>query len=341
MTSLPSWLESTLKGLLAVGALVYLVWVVEWTEIVTTVEQAEWAWVLAAALLLPANLALDAWVWGVFLRPVLGRQSLPTLLSAVMSGFAVGFFTPARVGEYVGRTFHLDRDPSSAPDSGKPKDAPDVQSTDGWALSATIFAQRIADMAVAVDIGTAAVVMTMILGYLPASWPWIGAITAGTGVGLSLTLLVVRPGWIDAILRRFFPSAQTLHRRTLFLARLTPDQLIEILGGTTLRFGVYALQLGVLVLAFAPEAALGPVALGVGCTYFAAFLIPPVTLMDLGIREGAAVFFFGLLGLGEATGLNASFLIFVLNIVVPSAAGIPFVRGLRLPTETSADQVAP
>jgi uncharacterized membrane protein YbhN (UPF0104 family) len=313
MPTLPRWLETTLKAVLAVGAMGYLVVVVEWAEIVETVRRAEWQWVMAAAVLLPANLALDAWVWGVFLRPVMGRLSLGTLLSAVMSGFAVGFFTPARVGEYVGRAFHLDLEAGE---------------TDGWTVSATIFAQRIADMAVAVDVGTAAVAATMGLGYLPASWPWLGALAAGTGVGLSLTILMIRPHWIDAVVRRFFPSADTLHRRTLFLAELTPGQLLRIFSGTGLRFGVFALQLGLLATAFAPAASPGLIALAVGCTYFAAFLIPPITLMDLGIREGAAVYFFGLLGLGEATGLNASFLIFVLNILLPSAAGVLFIRGL-------------
>jgi uncharacterized membrane protein YbhN (UPF0104 family) len=257
-------------------------------------------------LFLPLNLALDAWVWGVLLEPVTGPQPFSRLGKAVMNGFAVGFFTPARVGEYAGRTFSLDSD-------------------DGWTVSATIFAQRMADMAVAVDVGTLALAVTLAQGFVPSSRPWLAVLGAGIAVGVTLTLLVLRPGWIDAGVRRIFPSAETLHRRTLFLAELTPVQLSRILGGTTMRYLVFAGQLALLGLAFAPDAPLDRLALAVGCTYFAAFLIPPVTLMDVGIREGAAVFFFGLLGLGDVTGLNASFLIFAINIVLPSALGVPFL----------------
>jgi len=326
VTSLPSWLETTVKALLALGALAYLVAVVEWSAIVETLQQAEWMGVAAAALLVPLNVALDAWVWGVILSPVAGSLSLRHLLAAVMSGFALGFFTPARAGEYVGRTFHLDLSRSEV---------------DGWTVSATIFAQRMVDMAVAVDVGALALAATMSLGFLPASGPWIGALALGVGVGLGLTLLMLRPGWIDAVLRRFFPTASGLHRRTRFLARLRAEELARIFAGTTARYGIFALQFVLLGWAFAPGASLGLLVLAVGCTYFAAFLIPPVTLMDLGIREGAAVFFFGLLGLGEATGLNASFLIFLLNLILPAAAGLPFLRGLHLASTDDAPAKQP
>ena len=321
VTSLPSWLETTVKALLALGALAYLVAVVEWSAIVKTLQQAEWMGVAGAVLLLPLNVGLDAWVWGVILSPVTGRLPLRRLVPAVMSGFALGFFTPARAGEYVGRTFHLDLAGSD---------------TDGWTVSATIFTQRLVDMAVAVDVGTVALAVTMGLGFLPVSGPWIGVLSLGVAVGLMLTLFMLRPGWIDALLRRFFPSASRLHRRTRFLARLTPPQLARMFAGTITRYGVFALQFVLLGWAFAPDASVGLLVLAVGCTYFAAFLIPPVTLMDLGIREGAAVFFFGLMNLGEATGLNASVLIFLLNLVVPSAAGLPFLRGLHLSSTDDA-----
>ena len=41
-------------------------------------------------------------------------------------------------------------------------------------------------------------------------------------------------------------------------------------------------------------------------TFYAKFLIPPVTFLDIGIREGASVFFAELLGVPDAAALSAS-----------------------------------
>jgi len=109
-------------------------------------------------------------------------------------------------------------------------------------------------------------------------------------------------------------------------------------GGTLARYVVFAGQLALLARAFAPEATFTALSGAASTTYLGAFLIPPVTIMDLGIREGAAVFFFGVWGLGDAVGFNASILIFAINIVLPSALGIPFVRSLHLSRGTGSER---
>ncbi|MEX1054624.1 MAG: hypothetical protein WED81_01245, partial [Rhodothermales bacterium] len=70
--------------------------------------------------------------------------------------------------------------------------------------------------------------------------------------------------------------------------------------------------------------------LGIALVFFVKLLLPPVTLMDVGIREGAAVFFLGSLGFPEAAALNASLLLFTINLLIPAAAGLPLVMRLRL-----------
>ena len=58
--------------------------------------------------------------------------------------------------------------------------------------------------------------------------------------------------------------------------------------------------------------------------------VPTVTLLDLGIREGAAVYFLGQLGYAEAAAFNAAFLLFCINLLVPAVVGLPFVFRLKL-----------
>ena len=55
--------------------------------------------------------------------------------------------------------------------------------------------------------------------------------------------------------------------------------------------------------------------------YFAMSLFP-ITPSGIGIREGSRVFFFSLIGCSQAVVLCASFIIFILNIMLPAAIGL-------------------
>jgi hypothetical protein len=101
-----------------------------------------------------------------------------------------------------------------------------------------------------------------------------------------------------------------------------------MLGGSLLRYGVYVAQFVCLSRAFAPEASLALLGLAGGALFFVKFLVPSFTLMDLGVREGAAAFLFQAVGLSALAGLNAALLLFVLNLVLPSAVGVPFAWNL-------------
>jgi len=58
---------------------------------------------------------------------------------------------------------------------------------------------------------------------------------------------------------------------------------------------------------------------------FLAKTILPISFSDLGIREGAAVYFFGKIDVSAAAALNASLLLFLFNIAVPAIAGLPIL----------------
>jgi uncharacterized membrane protein YbhN (UPF0104 family) len=55
---------------------------------------------------------------------------------------------------------------------------------------------------------------------------------------------------------------------------------------------------------------------------FAKTIIPPVSLGELGIREGASVFFITQLGESASTGFNASIFLFFINVLIPSLIGL-------------------
>ena len=55
---------------------------------------------------------------------------------------------------------------------------------------------------------------------------------------------------------------------------------------------------------------------------FAKTIIPPVSFGELGIREGASVFFITQMGEVASVGFNASIFLFMINLVIPAIIGV-------------------
>ena len=55
---------------------------------------------------------------------------------------------------------------------------------------------------------------------------------------------------------------------------------------------------------------------------FAKTIIPPISLGELGIREGVSVFFLNKFGEAQSAGFNSSIFLFLINILIPSIVGL-------------------
>lgn len=308
---MPRWLRILLKSALTLGGLTALVLAVNPAVLLDSLQQARGGWLAAAVLLLPLNLFLDGWVWARLLDTLDGSFPSRTIGKAVLSGLALGFWTPARLGEYAGRAFAF----------------PDA---DQWAISLTVFAQRMVDMAIGVIIGLMTLIGAMGMGLLPSSLPWLGAAGIGLGAGAGLLALLLNPARGHRWAQWLMPDS-SLTERTVLLQRLTVRQGLAVGMGSWVRYLVFTGQFVCLGLALQPSASVGALAIAVSLTFYAKYLLPSLTILDLGIREGAAVFFFSLVGLSTAAGLNAALLLFTINVLVPALLGLPFIARLSLP----------
>lgn len=300
-----------LKTVLALGALTYLVMVVELAAIVNALATAEWPWILAALGLMPVTLALDGLTWRPLLQPVAPSVTPRELAGAILSGFTLGFVTPAQAGEFVGRALYL----------------PDA---DSWSVGLTIFVQRLMDSAINVWVGLAALGGALHAALLPPTWGWLLLLAGGTGFGLLLVAFLVAPATASHLARAVLPHHPNLQARIDVLREYAPLTIAQATGWAASRYAVFGGQFLLLVYAFPPSVPVTGVVAAIALTFFIKFLVPSVTLMDLGIQEGAAVFFLSLVGVPEAVAFNAALLLFIINMVVPTAAGVPFVWRLRL-----------
>lgn len=298
-----------IKLLLALLTLGYLGHIVEPEAIVGAARKAEPIWIVAAVALVPLNLGLEAYRWHRLVRRLAPEVRLGQSLGAVLSGYPLGLATPGRVGDYVGRALYL-------PQAG------------AWELAALTFAERMATLACCLVFGLAALVPFALTHGAAVGGAWRVVLVAGAlGAGVLLAALL-NPRAAGRRLAAALPWARARELLAV-LGRLGPREATTLLALSAVRYAVFSAQFGLLVLAFEPGARLGLVAAGVALTYFAKSAIPSVTLADLGIREGAAVFFFGALGLSGAAAFDAAFLVFCVNILLPAAAGLPLMLRWR------------
>ena len=69
---------------------------------------------------------------------------------------------------------------------------------------------------------------------------------------------------------------------------------------------------------------------GVALVFFAKSAIPQVTLGDLGVREGAAVFFLGAYGVEAGAAFDAALALFAMNLLLPAVVGAPLLVRLQV-----------
>lgn len=301
-------LDRVARVVLTAAAVGFLVYYVDPSAMMEAVADADPWWIAAAVALLPANVWLDAVMWHKLFLRVRPATSFRESFGAMLAGFSLGFFTPGRAGELAGRAFYL-------------------QHPDRWETAAVVIVQRLYDTAVAVSVGAVALFINRIEDVLPIDLVWDVLAVAGVLIGGVLVAAGLAPGvarrWLVPVLPKSWQP------RLDFLGRLSARDGAIALGLAAARYAVYVTQFFLLLRALE----YGPVLMayaGIGLVFFAKFLIPSVTLMDLGVREGAAVFFLDWLGFSEAAALNASLMLFAVNVVLPSAAGIRFVMKLRL-----------
>ena len=266
--------------------------------------------VLLALALVPLNWGLEAWKWhrlARHLEPVTFGRSL----RAVLVGLTLGFATPNRVGDYAGRILEL-------------------KSRRVSALGA-VFLGRYCQLVATVLAGVAGLLYFLLKFYLPG-YPAAGVGAAASALGLSGLVLVplYRSRLLLAALGVWRPLRR--FRPALAIMPTYPARALHaVLALAGLRYGVFCGQFLLLLAAYGVATPLGPGLAAVAGTFLLKSLVPSLNaLADVGVRELSATHLFGLLGQPALPVLSASLSLWVINIALPSAAGLLLVPGLRV-----------
>jgi len=156
-------------------------------------------------------------------------------------------------------------------------------------------------------------------------------------IGISLLLLVIlvfNSQWIHHLTKKF-PGNSQIKQKVVHLASclsyLDNRSVMVLLAFSTAWTLIIVLQYYLLITAFT-DINIFNHAVAVYAMLFTKILLP-ISLADLGIREGVSLFYFSLFGTERTAIFNASVLIFFLNILIPALIGSYFLFKLRFTSQ--------
>ncbi|MCU0429217.1 MAG: flippase-like domain-containing protein [Cytophagaceae bacterium] len=260
------------------------------------------AGLITALLLLPFNIGLEARKW-MFCLQNITNISMWQSIQSVLSGYALAFVTPHGIGDYAGRIFHLRQTP--------PMEA-----------AGALLLCRMSQFYITLYTGTIALVYYLyfqIEAMDAQYWTLVGFI-------VSLTILLI------GLFSQRDMLADFLHRNipwSWFQSFLKPirtfshGSVMPLFGMALLRHLVFCLQFGVLLWAAGVQVSIFVMLMGCSFVFLIKSIVP--TLLELGVREAAAIVFFGMLIENHQFILLASISLWVINFVFPSLVGAGFI----------------
>jgi uncharacterized protein (TIRG00374 family) len=290
-----------IRMLVSIGILYILYTLVKWEDAFHALTSAHLEYVIIALLLVTGNLGIRIWKWHIMLRSLKASPTASEAFGSVMLGISLGSWTPGELGEFAGRALHITE------------------------------ARRTH------LIGLALVDKTQI--FLVTSCAGIAGLCALFLENLFLTyalfllsivlsvFFLVRLDIVSALGHRFnnrFLKAERMKSILDGYALLSLKDKFITLNMTIIFHFIIVFQMYYLINAFEPLP-LWPVFLATSALLFSKSFLP-ISLGDLGIREAGSIVFFSMFGIAQASALNASLLLFIINILIPSIIGIFFLR---------------
>jgi len=266
------------------------------------------------------NWGIESFKWKLLIRQS-EKVSLGKAFQAILGGLAVSVFTPNRVGEFVGRVFILKKtNPSKA-------------------ILLTIVG-NFSQLLVTIVLGSVAFVIF--------TSQFLSALVHKPLIinGISILLII-----ISALLILVFFNISLFKNLSVLIAGNYAEKFNSNLSAITncpKRLLGMVLSLSVLrYLVFSTQFCLAIKMVGLNFTviqcmmvipviYLMLVAIPTMALSEIGVRGSVSVFLFGLLSIGGTLSepeslavISASTLIWVLNIAIPSLAGVLVIFNLK------------
>lgn len=294
------------KILISVGILYYLISAVEYNQIVSALNEANVIIIGVVFLLGFVNIFLQYSKWRLTCVEVLEVKDNSKVFRSLFFGLSAGIITPLRIGEYFGRGIEF-RDKSL------------IQVT-----VATLI-DKFFPLLMVASLGSISSLFFIYLYYDVSIYIVLSFfILIFTFFYLLILLLLSNKFW-DSIL---FSKLNSSAKLKPFLVKLRIFESLDrayfykMLLISFLFYSCFLIQYALLVSAFSNHYDFIHYLWAGNLIMFVKTIIPPISFGELGIREGASVYFLSQMGETASVGFNASILLFITNLLIPALIGV-------------------
>jgi len=270
--------------------------------------------VTVVILMMFLNWFIESLKWR-FLISKIEKVSIKRSIRAIFSGITVSAFTPNRVGEYGGRVFCLEK------------------------------ADRIKGILITVIGSMAQLVITIFFGsigilLIPNLMPEFDAILSQFvfAYPIMLFLLIL----LNVLLVTLFLNASVFSvvlSKIKFLRKFkkynevfsfyNSSELLEILLYSVGRYIVFTTQFFILLQVFDVQIGYVDAMILITTMLLVISIIPTIAITEIGIRGSVALFLFGLVSVNAIGILSATFVMWVINLLLPALIGTIFIFSLK------------
>ncbi len=286
------------KILTAAGLMLFVIYSANISQTISVFTKADKYFLSAAFVLSFVNIYLQYLKWQLVCGCFLEEYERGKIISSLFYGFAAGSFTPARIGEYVGRAM---------PFAEKPL----------LKVSSAVFIDKLFSLIIVFLFGSVSFLFFL---NLEIQYTAIIIILVGLLSYLLIQGAAVTP-YVKRIITRQKWSSDLFSGFTI-LKNSSSEFKLKLIVLSLLFYVCFIIQFALLVSAFSHYINFTDYIWSGNLVMFVKTIIPSISFGELGIREGASVYFLKKVGVAAAAGFNASIFLFFINVLLPAITGL-------------------
>lgn len=300
-----------LKILISGGLISFILRFINPASIMQSLKNANLLFIMLAIAFLVINLCMQFLKWELTCNYTLNEYSRKKILRSLFYGFAAGSFTPARIGEYFGRNIAL-------------------KNKSVLAVTTSTLIEKLFPLLILAFTGSVSSVIYLNYFYHIHFYITFSLLIILFSIFYFIFLLLTHP----AAWNNFIPG-KVKHLRWVskYAAGLTMLQNLDKIYFTKMLFYssifvlTFLVQFAFLIAAFSNNFLLLKYIWAAVLIMFSKSFVPPVSIGEIGVREGISVFYLTQMGELNSTAFNAAIFLFLINVLLPALIGMFLMFG--------------
>lgn len=294
------------KLIIAAGLLIFLINFIDYDQIISAINEANLLMIGLVLILGVVNICLQYIKWRITCNEVLEVKDNSKIFRSLFFGFSAGIITPLRIGEYFGRGIEF-RDKSL------------VQ------VTVATLVDKFFPLLMVASIGSVSSLLFIYYYHNVSIYLVLSLfVLIFSFFYLLLMLLVSNRFWNSLLFSRLNTSSRVrsfLDKLKIF-ENLDKRYFYKMIVISFLFYSCFLIQYALLAMAFSNHFNFINYLWAANLIMFSKTIIPPVSIGELGIREGVSIYFLTQMGESASVGFNASIFLFIINLLIPALIGV-------------------